>query len=650
MQQLVRETPERPIDRRFGIVFPNPEDIAKMSPADKMVASLLAQEAGIASPVKVERPVDADDAQPSAVVSIDTAAPARPLGENDVRIGSTSKGEPVGIDLPKLIDGRLLIQGNSGAGKSMLLRRLFEQSFGRVQQLLIDPDGEFSTLKEHFDVAVLTAADIGRVGGLTFAQHLREHRYSAVLDLSDATAEDRLDLVADLAEGLMLVAEAHWHPLLVLIDEAQTLAPHYDTGDVTADTRKRSTAMLADLMGRGRKRGIAGVIATQRLAETAKAVVSKATNIVVGRTIFDRDLERAGSLLGFTLGHSRALRTLADGEFLAIGPAIAGPRRVRFKAGPVQSRHKGAAPVVIAPPTISAADAAAMLMAVPSAARQTPTAAEPDTNTNHRRGWSASDDAIVRDGFTKGLKLSAVAALLIENGGAARSLGAISVRGQTLGIKNTRTVGGWSDEEYQFVLDGYEANAQIADIRKSLTAAGFDRSFGAIQMAAIKLGVSGNRVNLWTEEETTIALKALAEGRSHTEVLLDLKAAGYLRGPTAIHKFATKHGVVRKREAYTEAENEILRQRYATGTPVRDISAEIGRTTSSIAAQASKMGIKQRRPWTEEDRQILVDHQAAGKKLKEAAEKIGRPYANVAAEAHRMGLSFLKPSTERTPT
>ncbi|ESY88346.1 ATP-binding protein [Mesorhizobium sp. LNHC220B00] len=567
-----------------------------------------------------------------------------------MHVGATSKGEPVGIDLAKLIDGRLLIQGNSGAGKSMLLRRLFEKAFGRVQQLLIDPDGEFSTLKEHFDVAVLTAADISRIGGHTFAHHLREHRYSAILDLSDATSEDRLDIVADLAEGLLSASEQFWHPLLVLVDEAQTLAPHYDTGDVTADTRKRSTAMLADLMGRGRKRGIAGVIATQRIAETAKAVVSKATNVVVGRTIFDRDLERAGALLGFTLGHSRALRTLADGEFLAIGPAIAGPRRIRFKAGSVLSRHKGRAPEILAPPTISAADASALLMAVPSTAKLTPASAEPDTNTNHRRGWTAEEDQLIAESYAKGMKLADIQQLLIARGGPMRSLGALSVRGQTLGVKNSRAVGGWTDEEYQFVLDGYEAGAQIADIRKSLTAAGYDRSFGAIQMAAIKLGVSGNRVNLWTEEETSIALAALAAGKSHTDVLIDLKAAGYIRGPTAIHKFATKHGVVRKREAYTEAENEILRQRYAAGTPVKEISAEIGRTTSSIAAQASKMGIKQRRPWTEEDRQILVDYQAAGKKLKEAAEKIGRPYANVAAEAHRMGLSFLKPSTERTPT
>lgn len=650
MQHLVREAGERPIDRRFGIAFPKPEDMAKLSLADQKVALLLAQEAGVPSPVRAEEEEPIEREASATVLPIETSAPARPITDSDIHIGATGKGEPVGIDLAKLIDGRLLIQGNSGAGKSMLLRRLFEKSFGRVQQLLIDPDGEFSTLKEHFDVAVLTAADIARVGGQIFAHHLREHRYSAVLDLSDATSEDRLDIVADLAEGLLSASEQFWHPLLVLVDEAQTLAPHYDTGDVSADTRKRSTAMLADMMGRGRKRGIAGVIATQRIAETAKAVVSKATNVVVGRTIFDRDLERAGALLGFTLGHSRALRSLADGEFLAIGPAIAGPRRIRFKAGSVVSRHKGRSPDIVAPPSISAADAAALLMAVPTATSLAPAAPEIDPNTNHRRGWSASDDAIVREGFARGFKLTDIAASLIKNGGAARSLGAISVRGQTLGIKNTRTVGGWTDEEYQVVLDGYEAGAAIADIRKSLAAAGYDRTFGAIQMAAIKLGVSGSRVNLWTEEETRIALAGLAAGKSHAECLIELKAAGYIRGPTAMHKFATKHGVLRKHRDFTDEDIETMRTMFAEGKSHGDIATRLDRTKASIASQCSKMGLKHRRPWTEAERQTLIDYQATGKKLKEAAEKVGRPYANVAAECGRLGLSFLKPSIERTPT
>jgi DNA helicase HerA-like ATPase len=55
------------------------------------------------------------------------------------------------LDLPRLIESRLLVQANSGGGKSWLLRRLLEQSHGKVQQIILDPEGEFGTLREKYD-------------------------------------------------------------------------------------------------------------------------------------------------------------------------------------------------------------------------------------------------------------------------------------------------------------------------------------------------------------------------------------------------------------------------------------------------------------------------------------------------------------------
>ncbi|MDF2689191.1 MAG: ATP-binding protein, partial [Microvirga sp.] len=47
------------------------------------------------------------------------------------------------LDLEELLATRLLVQGNSGSGKSHLLRRLLEQSANLVQQAIIDPEGDF---------------------------------------------------------------------------------------------------------------------------------------------------------------------------------------------------------------------------------------------------------------------------------------------------------------------------------------------------------------------------------------------------------------------------------------------------------------------------------------------------------------------------
>jgi hypothetical protein len=267
-----------------------------------------------------------------------TPVPPREIRDGEILLGHASNRDAIGLGLVKLIDGRLLIQGNSGAGKSTLLRLLFEQAFGKVQLLLLDRDGEFSTLAEIFDVAVFTSADITahRRRGLRPAP--ARASLQRVVDLSDATSEDAVATAADIATGLVEAPAEHWHPLLVLVDEAQSLVPRYDPGDVEQETRKRCIRALADLMSRGRKRGLAGVIATGRIAETSTPVVSKATNVIVGRTVFDRDVDRCGGLLGFTAGQSRPLRTLADGEFIGIGPALGAGAR------PLQGRRRAVAP------------------------------------------------------------------------------------------------------------------------------------------------------------------------------------------------------------------------------------------------------------------------------------------------------------------
>lgn len=54
------------------------------------------------------------------------------------------------MDIDVLLRTRLLVQADSGGGKSWLLRRIAEQLFGKVQVIIIDPEGEFATLREKY--------------------------------------------------------------------------------------------------------------------------------------------------------------------------------------------------------------------------------------------------------------------------------------------------------------------------------------------------------------------------------------------------------------------------------------------------------------------------------------------------------------------
>jgi DNA helicase HerA-like ATPase len=77
-----------------------------------------------------------------------------------IEMGRGPGGEAVGLDLEELLATRLLVQGNSGSGKSHLLRRLLEESAGFVQQIVIDPEGDFVSLGEGFGHAAIEAAAI----------------------------------------------------------------------------------------------------------------------------------------------------------------------------------------------------------------------------------------------------------------------------------------------------------------------------------------------------------------------------------------------------------------------------------------------------------------------------------------------------------
>lgn len=568
----------------------------------------------------------------------------RSLREGEVDLGRAQNGDVLGLHLGKLVEGRLLIQGNSGAGKSMLLRRLFEQAFGKIQQVLIDPDGEFSTLADKFDVAVIAAGEGLRIGGAALARHLRQHRYSAVIDMSDATSEQRLHLAADFASGLIECPAEHWHALLVHVDEAQTFAPHYDTGDVEPETRKRAIASLADMMGRGRKRGIAGVIATQRLAETSKAVVAKTTNIIVGQTVFDIDQERAGALIGFTAGSSRALRSLSPGEFLCLGPAFGGLNRLRFKAGQPETRHKGEAPAITPPPAMAAVAAIELLKTVPDAptlSQGSPVSVHVRLGTGRGINWLSAHDKIIRDGYGAGTTLADLASQLADAGCIVSTSG-ISTRAHALGLISPKASLGWTDEEDMIIRDEYAKETKIIDIVTRLAENGFSRGRVAVQMRAIALGITRDRVNYWTQEESDIALRALNEGKTTREVIIALKAAGYERGVTGITKFCQKHGISRNTAiAWTDGDVATLREMYEGGKSIAEIMQALDRSRGAIATMASSLGLKQRAPWTDDEKAKLRKYHAQGMKLIDVAPLMtGRTYATVARMAGQLRLDF----------
>lgn len=259
-----------------------------------------------------------------------------------VEMGKDTGGAAVSMDLEELLATRLLVQGNSGSGKSHLLRRLLEQSAGQVQQVVIDPEGDFVTLGDRYGHLAIEASEHSERDVARFASRIREHRASVVLSLEGLEAEGQMRCAAAFLSALFDAPRDHWYPALVVVDEAQLFAPA-GGGEVAEEVRRASLSAMTNLMCRGRKRGLAGVIATQRLAKLAKNVAAEASNFLMGRTFLDIDMARAADLLGMERRQAESIRDLQRGHFLALGPAVS-RRPIAVQIGAVETSARSSSP------------------------------------------------------------------------------------------------------------------------------------------------------------------------------------------------------------------------------------------------------------------------------------------------------------------
>ena len=259
-----------------------------------------------------------------------------------------SLGTGIDIDVSQLIKSRLLVQANSGGGKSYALRRLCEQTFGACQHIIIDPEGEFYTLREKYDYTLLGKGGDGPAdlkSAALLARRLLELGVSAIVDISELGAR-RARFVKLFLDALVDSPRSLWHPVLVLVDEAHMFCPEKGRGE------SESTTSVIDLMTRGRKRGFCGVLATQRVSKLNKDAAAECKNKLVGGCTLDVDRKRAAEELGLSdKTDILALRDLEPGEFHAYGPALC-KTITKFKVGRVLTSHPeaGEAAPPVTPP------------------------------------------------------------------------------------------------------------------------------------------------------------------------------------------------------------------------------------------------------------------------------------------------------------
>jgi len=287
-----------------------------------------------------------------------------------------------------LISQPLAEVGIRNSGKSYTAGKICEQLCEIKQPfIVIDPEGEYWTLKERYPVIVAAVGKpVGRPKGYKadlfatsenaslLAKRVVEKGYSLILDLRNATLAESYAALANFLESLYQAEGQHNRPFVLIMEEAHVLVP--EVGRVRLkeirDAQNKVIYWTWEIAARGRHRGLGYVCIARRAAEVAKAVLSQCPTRVIFKLVDPADLSWLRES-GFAKEQIEAVQVLPQGRALVLGIAdtplyIASKERV--------CTHGGKTPIAMAVETPelehAIADLSKVLKAPPVSALEVP--------------------------------------------------------------------------------------------------------------------------------------------------------------------------------------------------------------------------------------------------------------------------------------
>lgn len=269
-----------------------------------------------------------------------------------------SDGVSFEIPVNKLIMGRTFITAVSRYGKSWVCRRITEQLVGKAGIVIIDPEGEYASLREKFPFLIIGKDLPVQVETAEFiAETVLNEDLSVIIDLSLVDDETGKEFVSKFVSHFMFLETKLRKPYLFIVEEADEFAPERGIAKAI------SVKAFRNLAKKGGKRGVGLIVVTHRSAWVTKGVLSQCTSLkVIGRVEWNSDLD---VLQDFLQIHPNILRRpkkngepyddgkphidcLSPGQFFVSGSLVDSAAFV--KIGGVQTTHLGATPDII-PPT-----------------------------------------------------------------------------------------------------------------------------------------------------------------------------------------------------------------------------------------------------------------------------------------------------------
>lgn len=276
-------------------------------------------------------------------------------------------GEPFLLKIKDVVASRTYIASETRFGKSHTARKIVEEILenwvGQVAVIIIDPEGEYSSLREKYPILIIGRDVPIQVETPTLlastaefmAQQVLETGTSAVIDLSVVEDfEDGKEYVDKFLRRFFHLQTTAKKVYLVLMEEAEDFAP--ESG---APGSRTCLEVSIALSRRGGKRGIGVIFVGHRPAWISKGILSQTPNKAVGR-IEQPDMKALEDYarIPHNIVEKLVPKTNDQGEVVNLGPergvfCFTGDwvQKTAFvKVGSVKTSHLGATPDIIPRP------------------------------------------------------------------------------------------------------------------------------------------------------------------------------------------------------------------------------------------------------------------------------------------------------------
>ena len=205
------------------------------------------------------------------------------------QIGDTIETqESFSLDIANIITGRTFIASITRFGKSWTARKIIEECFGHAGIILIDPEGEYASLREKYPFLIIGRDIPLQLETAEFmAEKIFEAKISVIIDTSTTEEELSKEYIDAFLRRFFFIETTARIPYLIVAEEAEDFMPEKGT-----QATLTCLSVFINIAKKGGKRGIGLLVIAHRPAWVSKGILSQCGNKAIGRMDWPADLER----------------------------------------------------------------------------------------------------------------------------------------------------------------------------------------------------------------------------------------------------------------------------------------------------------------------------------------------------------------------